>query len=361
MKSFFKTSMNGLVAITMINMSILAPMAQAQTATPEQQAGVQASLTVAQRNAMRLLIFTSVLSARTGDDIVKVRPEVRKKYDRLRNSVFASMPVTSVGLLTGYATKGSFEEFQSVVGAITAVVKFIGRGVIKGLHMSWDLLEKIGIDKILNASGTSSEKVWNFIQPVVKIFITKGALTMSAALSGSAILGASSFMLTHDAESALTHSTIRSILGEDKALQKQTDAVVVDLSAIFDLNASQQAIFKEALLEEVTKQGIANKFRSDVKYDINIVKILADRNLISREEAVAAELYKKMYDASTSHRADLNDLEKLKVQVDAITALSAILEEISLSGRLNAQSDKEVADLLMNTERNLKLIKANLN
>jgi len=324
------------------------------------QLALQVSKEMMQTEAFKLLVYTSVLSSKVGD-VVEVSPAIQGKYNTIRNLVFASLPMSVVGAATVFLAQRSAKEFESVLAPVTALIKFLMNGLVESAKQVWKVSEALRIDKVLEQSGQSLKWSIEALEPILKIFISKGFGISVATVSGSATLGASSFLIWNSrAEGALNYATARSLLGYDRDVKRNVDAAVTDLSEIFSLNAKDEAQFKDALFDEVVKQAIDQKFDRRAKFNVDAVSLLSKKNIISPEQAAAANALRELTTVAMTRRTDkASDQELLIHNIDTVTALCAVLEAMVESGKLSESEEKEVRQLLGNAKRNLKIVQLN--
>jgi hypothetical protein len=99
---------------------------------------------------------------------------------------------------------------------------------------------------------------------------------------------------------------------------------------------------------------------SNTNMSSGVMKILSEQRLISAEVAIAADALKEMVRQATEARVTtVSDQQKLAANIDAVVAVSAILEEIMDSQRLSREDEKEVAIRLLNAQKNLELVRLN--
>lgn len=317
------------------------------------QLAVAAANERAQVEAFRLLIFSTVLSTKL-PHLVEVPIGVQRKYNNIRNGVFASLPMLATTIGVGFSARGSVEEFKSVLEPVTAILVAIAQSIAESGRMVWKSLEAIGIDRLLAAS-------WDSLVGLAKIFqsfFTAGGAISSLTVLGSGTLGASSYMVWNPTtEDALGTEKVRALLGYNEELQSKLEKVTGELGNAFDLNVVQQATFREAATEELAAQAVANKFSRDAKYSIDVLKILREKSLVSRGTLDAVEVYKELYERSIFDSDSFNDVEILVRNVDSIAALSAVLESLLNEGRLSREDEKEVRQQLADATRNLARVK----
>ncbi len=331
----------------------------------EKNAALKSSLTTSQQLAIKLLIANALVTRKIGK-VVEVDPNIQKNYGRVRGMILGSIPASSVTGIAGYLGKESAEEFKSILTPVTELVKFLGTMSYESAKASWELIEKIGLNIILEKSGKSIE--WSFkniIEPIVKSSITKGSAVASGAVTAAGLAATSSFLLFNPtAEGALSFDVIRQVLGYNQNVEKNIDLMIEQVSAVFDLNATDKANLKLAIVEETLKQAVENEFSSDSsRYKLDIVKIMKDKKIITEEVADVVSSLRTAYERTTStDRTTVSDVEMLKSNLNAVLALHAMLATTVESGSITDEAMREkMQQLLGGVSARLMLLGFNLN
>lgn len=346
--------------------SITAFAAPVESDGPDPRA-LKASTEQVQADAIRLLIHSIVLTNKVGE-VVEITPETEAKYASIRNSVFASLPMGLVAAGTLVSLKQSAKQFESVLKPVTEFVKMLARAAtesVKRVGQSiGDVMKALKVDVVLEKSVNSSENVWNFIKPVVRLFINKGVGISVLTISGAGVLSGSSFLVYNSTtKDALKNgrAPARSLLGYNAALEQKLDEVTADLSIVYQFGPEQKSIFKEALANEIIAQAVKTKFDRNAEYKIDAIEIVRSKNLAAPEIIEAALALRESVAIATGGRGlATTDAEILVQSIDIVTATSALLESYLQSGRLSHDDEKQVALMLYNAQQNLELVKVNL-
>ncbi len=321
---------------------------------------VAASLKPAEQEAVKLLLYSIILSQQTGG-IVEVPRHVRDRYNSAGKALGFSIPGGVAAGGTYWAFKESIGEFKSVIEWVTLVVKAVGNASIYAAKQSGKASEAIGLDRAIQSSLDGSEAAYRVVlKPLLTILSQKGVRYVVASGSGAASLGGSSYLIFTGPERAMTHSSARWLFGYNKPLAAQIDTKVNEMANIYELKPAEVVALKKALHGELIRVAVANKFREDVTYNVDLVGVMSANKLISQEQAAAANLLEEIVKASTSVQVSQDEGTRLGSSVAVILATQAILETMIEEGKLSTDSEMRARQLLGNSKRLVKRIGANL-
>lgn len=321
---------------------------------------VKASENPARQEALKLLIFSTVLSAKTGN-LIEVSPKTRETYNRIRLGVFAPIVMTPFAISVGFSARQSAKTFESVLAPITAVLRAVAELVAQSGEALWNILEALKIDKSLDWSGDVVKASYEALKPIIEVFISKGALISSGTVSGSAMLGASSFLVLNDAEVALTHKQVAQLLGYDSNLKNKVDLAVTEVGSAFNFDLTNRSLLRDELVNEIYKQAAEKGFDHNAEYTIDVIGLMKKNNLISQEQYMTTLLYQDLYKATALGTLETRPgLERLRDSVDHIAAVCAVLHELIENGKLNKKDRMEALYMHDNALKVLGFIKNNL-
>jgi len=347
-----------------VSLVAASPGAFANSIESDQAEALKASSELMEKEAIRLLLFASVLNSR-GYDLVEVSPDIEARYNNTRNAVFATLPTSlAVGALF-YSANESAEKFESSLRPITLVLRKIAIAVAEAGKASGRFLDAIGVDRLINSSAKSVEASVDLLKPVIKLLVSKGFLVSVGTISMSGVVATSSFLISNSTvEDAVTTSVggsvARSLLGYDRAVQERVDQLTDDLATVFSMDAKQKSRFKEAFSAEVSRLAIQNDLDPNADYSVDVLKVLNDQKVIPSELALAADALRQMVKMASEQRiTQVSEQEKLAHNIDAVIATSVVLEEILNTQKLSREDEKEIALRLINAKKNLELVQLN--
>lgn len=255
----------------------------------------RASLAISESEALAFqYIMASAIAAEQGAALVKVDQNIRDKYDRIAKSFGYSVPMTAVGGgLSLYFGPQAVKTSAEFAGPLLQWVK-------PALQMSWDGLKFSGrqidavwrllkLDKMAEFSSDQIESSYKvFVQPILRLLVNKNTSILSGASASSGLLYASIKFTSNNSSEAMTWDMMRSVLGQDDAIHARIQKLVESLAPFLGLEQSAKAALEIAVYDEILKQAVDNNFTDDEsKYNLDLVKVMTDNNLIDKPTASA--------------------------------------------------------------------------
>lgn len=352
------------VVLLIAQATVLPVFAQTATGLNAQQTRVvNYVLSESQKEAARLLLATAILQSHAGE-MIRIDPAVRQKYDSIRLSAVGSPTVAALAGAVGYSVKDTAAKLKSSLESVTSLIQLLGR-LVSGLGRSIaNTLEFLKIDESLTLSADSIRAVYNLFEPVIKIFVSKGSLALSGTAVGSASLGTSLFLSFNGVESAasskLAGSAVRTVIGYKASANKKIESAVENVSIVFNLSPQVRAELKEAIREEVVATGIQNGFDPNATYRLDVVSVLARKQLISSEQIAAVGTIRTLFNGLTDPTQSSNSVQEMITNIDAVLALNAYIEALTLSKELKEEDRKVAAYLLVTSKRKIEQLTAAL-
>ncbi len=331
-----------------------------ETALKAKSAGEVASLDEAKKMNLSLLIAATVVEQKFGK-LAQIDQNVFDKYNKLRKYYLASVPVSALGV--GVASGGIFlsNEVKFLSNALTAIARASGDVVIFSGKKIARFSVLTGIDVVLEKSYTKSHQsstyVFNhFIEPL----IPRHAGLSSAVAGGASVLGGSLYLFANEPNDVMSREMVRDLLGQSSAVRSRIDVLTNDMSAIFNLNSSQQAMFKTAMYDTVIEQSVKNKFSQDPKqYSLDAVKVMESQQIISKDQAEAVTRLRSILTDSPAADTPAETVQQaIEANVDSILDLASVLESYvnSTDFSNDASLKKELTALLGGAVAKLRLI-----
>ena len=347
------------LAVTTFSSSTFAQEKQAGPNEAEAKA-VAASLTPAEQEAARLLLYSAALSAQLGG-LVDIPRDIQERYNTAAKTVGFSVPGTAVAVGTLYTFQSSLKEFKSVMQWVNVVIGYVGRSFNEVGRLTLQSLEAIGVKFLSEKLFESSERTFNaLILPVLKISSNRGIGYALATSGGVGSLAGSSYLTFNGPADALKYDVARNLFGYNKHLSEQIDEKVAELGYVFALKPSDITSVKDAVRIAVIENAVKNDFRKEATYELDLVQVLESKNAIGADQIAAAKLLREIVKHSTAVKVDEDDQARLGRSVTVILATQALLDTMIESGKLSTSSEKEARQMLGNSKRVVKRIHENL-
>lgn len=314
-----------------------------------------ASVTLTQKEVLKLLVYTSLISNEVGP-IVEVPKHIRKKYNTIAKSVPFSPSILVGGVGATYMGVNSLRKLTSVYDTVTEIFQLMAHFIEASADFSSETLENLIPKWMVDSSEKSYKNTVNFVKVALKPFFTAGVGYAVGFISVAGLVSASSYIATTDADEAMTIDVIRSLLGYDQELQMNINKAVDQLSGIFSLSAEKEAAFKEAIFSKIIEEGMRTDFNSQAM-NINILEILSP--FISESELKVVNGFTAIYEATNDVTSGPEAIS-LEDEVNKLLAISAVLETILETKNLTRNQRKEIALRLVNANHTIKQIKRNL-
>ncbi|MEO0337380.1 MAG: hypothetical protein AAF202_13375, partial [Pseudomonadota bacterium] len=283
-------------------------------------------------------------------------------YNTTRSWFVGSIPLSLAGGLATYMAQSSLQEFESVLAPITALVKALGQVVTASLEALEVSSEKIGLDILLRYVGEGID--WssqNILMPFIRLFANQAVLISSGA-SGMSAVGYTSYVLvTKDAQEVMSISKVNQLFGHDEEIRQSIDALVEDLARLVSIDPEKQAKLKNLIGDEVIRQAQENDYSTkESDYDIDVVKIMTDNNIVDPGVALVLANAEKLYEISSQSPSAAAQspvtMDLLVQNVDKVAALSVVLQKAIESGEIkNKDLEQDILALVGSVESKLKL------
>ncbi len=319
------------------------------------------ALTEAQKLNLSLLILATVTEQRIGT-LVKVDEKVAARYENLKSSYIGGFPTTVAGLAALYLGKESSKRVEFIIAPLTALLRQSYEGSVASSKAIDRFSQITGLDVVLRRSSAASEKSIEYvILPVLRILINRYTALSSAAVSASSVFAGSVYFLSHDSRDAMSSSTIRSLLGQEKVMSARVESLLNDVTNILALDGRAQARLKKDIFDEALRQGLAHNFSDDTeKYSLDVLSLLKNAGSIPAETATAVERLRYLAQdlgaipAATVRQSTLEN-------VDMALGLAALLETQLSTGRITTPGVRaEMQRMLGGVTQKLMLIGYNL-
>ncbi len=321
--------------------------------TQSQQEHLSAVNEEVQTQSLRLMVFSALLS----DKLVKmdkVPAQVEQRYQRIKLTYFGSLPTSSASGITVFLAQQTSQRIELFMNFLTTVFRALAEGMkasSTAINDSSTAIYKIpAVKYAVDHLGSGLRYVVEQIVEISRSSVFKGSGMLAGTLSASTVLGGSAYFGAHNASEALTGAKARALLGYDRALQKNIDQVVGEVSGIFSLSAAQAAQFKTALLNETINQAVKNNFSKNSNlYKIDVLQLLLANNLASNEQVVFVKALLPTYELLSQSKAITleSELKDLRSNVDNVAALSAVLAELSNNGQITDPTMKAEIDRIL--------------
>ncbi len=334
-----------------------------ETTAPKnaEEKAVAASLTPAQHEAAKLLLYSVALSAQTGE-MVDIPQDIEERYNSLAKTVGFSIPGGAVGVGTLYSFKGSLKEFQSVLNWVNVIVQYAAKVLTEVARAGLQVSETIGVKFLSETVGKfSSETFEALVMPILKASSTRGIGFTVGTSSGIASLAGSSYLIFNGPADAMKIESARNLFGYNAHLSKIVDEKVLEVAYIYDLKPAEVVALKDAVRAAIIEVAVKNGFRRDATYNVDLIEVMKSKQLLTTEQVTAADFLRSVVTASTSEATTTADAQaQLGKSVNVILATQAILESMIESGRLTPKTEKEARQMLGNSKRVMKRITSNL-
>jgi hypothetical protein len=348
------------VAFSSTSFAAIAETGSSGGLSPIEQAGVNASTKKIDETVLRALVFNLMLSERA-PMIVDIPREVQNRWNSIRVGILGSPFIASTAGGTSALGKSSADKFESISQPITTFFRAIGASVNASGEVSADVARALRIDWVLEQSSVRMERSFDFIKPIVELFVQKGSLYSVGTGLGLSSLGISFYLAFKDPNEALTISQIRSLVGYNAVVMKRIDQAAADLAVMYNVDAAQQAQFKRALFDHLIEMAAKRKFDRNGKYTLDVIDVLKTQGLITNAQWIAARDLSQIVKIATRHPLlKLSEIKTLASRVDLVTSLCAFLEAQVQSERLTREDEREANQLLLDARRNLRLVQTNM-
>ncbi len=264
----------------------------------------KATLSEAQQTAAKLLLYSIIFSEEAGDLVEIPREGPRTGYNGSVKTT-ALAPVTLViGGVTIFMSAQSFEAVKIALPFIKVLIK----ASAEAMKASGDMIEAsakaIKLDWSSEQSGKSFDFAWkNFIRPTLDLMYKFGVHYSAGSAAGTSLLFSSGYSSFNNSEDILTHEMARSLLGYNKALNTSLEAKLKELGGLYDIPAEKLPILKRSMRDALVAEAERNQFRRDAKYDLDLVKLMGEKEIISKPEYEASqamgELVRRMSEYSS--------------------------------------------------------------
>ncbi len=321
---------------------------------------VAASLTPAEREAAKLLLYSVVLSSSLGE-MVEIPRDIQERYNSAAKTIGFSLPGGAVAVGTLWTFQSSLKEFRSVMEWVNKLLAYAAQSFQEVGRLAAEGSRAIGLEYLIKQSVESSAKVYdNLLMPILRISSNRGIGYSLATLGGVGSLAGSSYLIFNGSADAMKYESARNLFGYNAQLSKQIDEKVEELSYVFSLKPVEVVAVKDALQAAIVESAVANKFRKDAVYNVDLVEVLAKKQILSKEQVAAADLLRQIVAASTAVKVDEGEQARLGRAVTVILATQALLEAMIESEKLAVKSEKEARQMLGNSKRVVKRIHENL-
>lgn len=352
-----------LIALIAMMTNLSAYAQSSRLGEEEVQLATEASQNIVQKEAARLLLFASLISVETGE-IIEVSRDVRIKYHAAFASTVAPIPLTVSGGIIAYLTKKSFRDLNFVFASLNNLLSLLRQSVTKSVNTLSSILDnaafRASFKTSVELSASLAVSIYNATRPFVKLVFNRGFGLASGTSTASSSLSGMSFMMFHDVEAALDYNTVRYLLGYNKKVSARLDKIISDLSSVYNLDTRNREILRDVLRDAMIEQAARNDFRDDAEYDVNVIGLMAEREIISTDLAAVTHGLQALFIKSTQYYpTNVTGLQALVKDLETIAMLGAVIEEYLNKGVLSEARAKEAQMMLGNLERTMNIVRRN--
>ncbi len=306
------------------------------------QLGEVAGLKGAQDLNLNLLIAATMVEQKFGG-LIPVSEQIANRYNKMKSSYLGTVPTIIAGSAATFLGNESSKRVEFLLKPLTALLRASGRAITFSGEQVEIFSRSTGLDKVLEkSSNVATWSVEEIIIPIAKLFLRGNLKIASGAVSASAVFAGSVTFMTNNSNEIMTWASARSLLGQDKAMNNRVDALVHDMSTIFNLTPSDAAKLKLAIYDEALRQAISHKFSEDPsKYSLDVIEVMSSQKLITAD---AAKAIGKLREVTTSMSASQDTAATIAIirdNVDSAIDLAALLAQ-QLATNTALKSDKQL-------------------